>query len=97
MKHQRLSYNKIRKATQKEKQEAIRIHDEYRRLGIKVNTFSQDIRYTKDEIDAMRFIVDNKPLPADLEKRLLEKKEEETNNVSHTIEVSDEEIEDFLK
>lgn len=97
MKHQRLSYDKIRKATQEEKQEAVRIHGEYRRLGIKVNTFSQGTYYSKDEITAMKFIVDNKPLPADLEKRLLERKEKETASSSHTLEISDEEIEDFLK
>lgn len=51
-------------------------HSEYNRLGIDISTFSDVEMYSKDELIAMKCILNNKPVPTEVEKRLLETKEQ---------------------
>lgn len=51
-------------------------HAEYDRLGIDVSTFSDSDLYTKDEIAAIKYILNNKKVPIEVEKRLIETKEQ---------------------
>ena len=51
-------------------------HYEFDRLGIDISTFSNKKIDNKDELIAMKYILDNKPVPTEIEKRLLETKEQ---------------------
>ena len=97
MKHSKLSFDKITNSTPEERLEAMRIHSEYDRLGIRVDEFKQDNLYTKDELLAMSLIIDNKKIPSDLESRLIERKKMMKPVESKSISLSDEEIAEFLK
>ena len=55
-------------------------HAEYDRLGIDVSTFSDLDLYTKDELAAIKYILNNKKVPIEVEKRLIETKEQRTQN-----------------
>ena len=57
-------------------------HYEFDRLGIDISTFSNKKIDNKDELIAMKYILDNKPVPTEIEKRLLETKEQrKINNI----------------
>lgn len=96
MKHIKLSYDKIRKATEEEKQEAIRVHAEYKRLGIQVNSFSTNANISKDEVMAMKLIVDNKPLTKDLEERIINKNKNRVVAVANQMDITDDDVAEFL-
>lgn len=55
-------------------------HAEYDRLGIDVSTFSDSDLYTKDELAAIKYILNNKKVPIEVEKRLIETKEQRAEN-----------------
>ena len=55
-------------------------HAEYDRLGIDVSTFSDSDLYTKDELAAIKYILNNKKVPIEIEKRLIETKEQRAEN-----------------
>lgn len=68
-------------------------HAEYDRLGIDVSTFSDSDLYTKDELAAIKYILNNKKVPIEVEKRLIETKDQRAENKRNNFnEVTDADI-----
>lgn len=99
MKHNKLSFGNMHRTTDQERAEALRIHNECNRLGIVLNVFSDNNEFSLDELEALKLINSGKNIPADLEKRLLEKKIKNNKGEYSGIDIqlSDEEVREFLK
>lgn len=90
------------KPTQEDIENSIRISKEYNTFGIPQGIFSsKDSKpiYSKEELKAMWYINNNKPLPKELEEHLINTKQERMSLRPPTVEITpptDEELLDFL-
>lgn len=72
----KISYSNLYTSSQQELMKNARILEELDRLGIEI--YFDNINYNTDELKAIDYIISNKKVPIELEKRLLSTKEERT-------------------
>jgi hypothetical protein len=79
------------------------IENRMKALGIKVpNSFSSsnkaynDSIYTKDEMEALKYIYANKAIPVELEQRLIDRMVPEKESKNYDITIGDDYMEEFL-
>lgn len=83
MKRKLFNFKDMYKPSSESIAEQNRRHSLYEYYGIPVGCFTStsEFKYTKEELKAMTYITENKPVPEDLEKHLLNTKEERSKRL----------------